>query len=79
MSLLALHEQWERETLWKGRQEGRQEERREVVETLLKSRFGADDSVLQRLDTLLQMPLTELLPWLLNVSRDELRAKLGLI
>jgi hypothetical protein len=74
MSLLALHEQWERETLRKGRQEGR----REVVETLLKSRFGADDSVLQRLDTLLQLPLTELLPWLLNVSREELRAKLGL-
>jgi len=78
MSLLALHQQWEQETLWKGEQKGRQEGRREVVETLLKSRFGADDSVLQRLDTLLQMPLADLLPWLLNVSRDELRAKLGL-
>jgi hypothetical protein len=74
MSFLALHQQWEQETLWKGRQEGH----REVVETLLKSRFGADDSVLQRLDTLLQMPLADLLPWLLNVSCDELRAKLGL-
>ena len=78
MSLLALHEQWERETLWKGEQKGRQEGRREVVETLLKSRFGPDDSILQRLDTLLQIPVAELLPWLLNVSRDELRAKLGL-
>jgi hypothetical protein len=48
------------------------------VETLLKSRFGPDDSLLQRLDTLLQMPLADLLPWLLNVSREELRAKLGL-
>jgi len=82
----ALYEQWERETLWKQRQEGqqegllkgRQEERRAVVETLLKTRFGPDDSLLQRLDLLLQMPLTELLPWLLKASKEELRAKLGL-
>ncbi len=81
MSLLALHEQWERETLWRGQQEGllkgQQEGRQEVVQTLLKTRFGPDDTLLQRLDVLLQMPLAELLPWLLTVSKDELRAKLG--
>jgi len=102
MNVLATYEQWERETLWKQRQEGqqegllkgrqegqqegllkgllkgRQEERREVVETLLKTRFGPDETLLQRLDLLSQMPLNELLPWLLNVSKEELRAKLGL-
>jgi hypothetical protein len=73
MSLLALHEQWERETLWKGEQKGR----REVVETLLKSRFGQDETLLQRVDVLLQKPLAEL-PWLLQMSKEELLAKLSL-
>jgi hypothetical protein len=48
------------------------------VETLLKTRFGPDETLLQRLDLLLSMPLTELLPWLLTVSRKELLAKLEL-
>lgn len=60
-----------------GRQEGRQEGRREVVETLLTSRFGPDETLLQRVDTLLQKPLAEL-PQLLQLSREELLAKLGL-
>jgi len=48
MSLLALHEEWERETLWRGRQEGRQEGQVLLLNRLLEDQFGPLDPDIQK-------------------------------
>lgn len=62
-----------RETLEAGRQEGRQEAQREIIENLLRVRFGELDENLSRIvEVLLDMPSAEFMPLLLQSSREEL-------
>jgi predicted transposase YdaD len=54
-------------------QEARQEERREVVENLLKAKFGEVDVELsQIIEPLLQLTPAEFTPLLLQLSREQL-------
>ncbi|PSB22346.1 hypothetical protein C7B76_04330 [filamentous cyanobacterium CCP2] len=57
-------------------QEGRQEAQREMIESLLRARFGELDEALTAIvEPLLQLPPGELPPLLLKRSRDELIAQ----
>ncbi len=59
-------------------QEGRQEERRETVENLLKGRFGElDESLLSVVEALIKLPSAEFTPLLLRSSREELLDRFG--
>ncbi len=59
-------------------QEGKQEERREVVENLLKVRFGVLDNELSNIvELLLRFPPEEFTPLLLNLERSELLNRFG--
>jgi hypothetical protein len=52
---------------------GRQQERREVVSSILMNRFGGvDEDLSKAMDLLVQMPPSELTPLLLTLSREEL-------
>jgi len=82
MNLSPAYLRWREETLQqgeqKGKQEGRQEERREVVENLLKVRFGELDEELSSLiEPLLRLPSGEFAPLLLNLERSELLNRFG--
>ena len=69
MNLSPAYLRWREETL----QEGKQEERQEVIENLLKARFGELDEQLSRvIEPLLQLPPEEFTPLLLNLERSEL-------
>jgi hypothetical protein len=69
---LQRREEWRIE----GIQEGRSEERKEMVENLLRVRFGEVDEKLQRAITLiLQLPTEELTRLLLTLNREELLAR----
>jgi predicted transposase/invertase (TIGR01784 family) len=66
------------EALAEGRQEGRQEERREIVENLLKVRFGSLDEELTNLvESVMTLPVPEFTPLLLRLSRAELLDRFG--
>jgi hypothetical protein len=59
----------------KGRQEGRQEERKRVIFSILKTRFGeidADEELRKVIEELVQMQPDEFTPLLLSLSREEL-------
>jgi predicted transposase YdaD len=61
------------EALEEGRQEGRQEGQREIVEDLLKARFGNLDEELSAIvAAVLKLPPAEFTPLLLQLSRQEL-------
>ncbi len=69
MNLLPAYLRWREDTLQEGRQEGRQE----VIENLLRVRFGALDSELSSLiEPLSQLPPEEFTRLLLNLERSEL-------
>jgi len=69
MNLSPAYLRWREETL----QEGKQEERQEVIENLLKARFGELDEQLSRvIEPLLQLPPEEFTTLLLNLERSEL-------
>jgi hypothetical protein len=58
------------------REEGKQEERREMVENFLKVRFETVDESLSRIiDSMLQLPTEELTRLLLTLEREELLAR----
>jgi len=60
----------------RGIQQGRLEERRQLIENLLKSRFEKlDDELKSIIEPLLQLPLEESSPLLLQASREELLAR----
>lgn len=66
------------EILQEGEQKGKQEERREVVENLLKVRFGVLDNELSKIvEPLLRFPPEEFTPLLLNLERSELLNRFG--
>lgn len=64
------------EALQEGRQEGRQEGQRDVIESVLRARFGELDEALAAIvEPLLTLPPAESTPLLLNRSREELIAQ----
>jgi hypothetical protein len=73
MNLSQAYQQWEETTKQQGVQEGVQQERRQVVENLLRFRFGSVDEELTRVvDSLLQLPPEEFTPLCLQLPREEL-------
>ncbi|MBD2386847.1 hypothetical protein [Cylindrospermum sp. FACHB-282] len=61
------------EGIQEGRQEGRQEAQRQLVENLLRVRFGSLDAQLSAIiEPLLALPAEEFTPLLVNLSREEL-------
>jgi hypothetical protein len=82
MNLSPAYLRWRAETLEEGKQEGwqegRQEERRQMVENLLRVRFGSIDQELSRaIAFLLPLPTEELTRLLLTLSREELLERFG--
>ncbi|MEH2156979.1 hypothetical protein [Nostoc sp.] len=72
MNLSQAYQQWEETT----KQQGVQQERRQVVENLLKFRFGSVDEELARVvDSLLQLTPEEFTPLCLELSREDLLAR----
>ncbi|MHC5917238.1 MAG: hypothetical protein ACYTXE_41100, partial [Nostoc sp.] len=75
MNLSQAYQQWEETT----KQQGVQQERRQVVENLLKFRFGSVDEELSRvIDSLLQLAPDDFARFLLelsSLSREELLAR----
>ncbi|MFM7424263.1 MAG: hypothetical protein ACKO7W_04595 [Elainella sp.] len=56
-----------------GREEGRQEERRAMIESILATRFGALDQVLATLvEPLLELPVDEATRLLLSQNKEDL-------
>ncbi|MFO8040080.1 MAG: hypothetical protein R6U67_11600 [Sodalinema sp.] len=59
--------------LEQGLEQGRERERREAIASLLETRFGPlDNELSQLLDILIQRPSSEIMPRLLQLSREEL-------
>ncbi len=76
MNLSQAYQQWEETTKQQGVQEGVQLERRQVVENLLRFRFGSVDEELSRVvDSLLQLTPEEFTPLCLQLSREDLLAR----
>ncbi|BBD63118.1 hypothetical protein NIES2109_59680 (plasmid) [Nostoc sp. HK-01] len=79
MNLSQAYQQWEETTKQQGIQEGVQQGQRQVVENLLKVRFGSvDEGLSQVVDSLLQLPSEEFASVLLqlsSLSREELLAR----
>lgn len=88
MNLTPAYLQWREETLRQGREEGLQEglqtglqqgrleERRLLVENLLRIRFTSIDETLAKvISPLLQLPAEELTRLLFELSREELLAR----
>jgi flagellar motility protein MotE (MotC chaperone) len=78
MNLSQAYQQWEQTTV----QQGIQQERRELIENLLKFRFGSVDEDLGRvIDIFLELPADDFARVLLelpNLSREELLRRLDL-
>ncbi|MGH2412863.1 MAG: hypothetical protein ACRDEA_04040 [Microcystaceae cyanobacterium] len=71
-------ERGERRGEQRGEQRGIQQGERLVVENLLKVRFGELDSALAAIiDPILELPPEEFTPLLMQLSREELLARLG--
>ncbi|MBH8566444.1 hypothetical protein I8748_30560 [Nostoc sp. CENA67] len=74
MNLSQAYLEWREATL----QEGQKDERRQVVENLLRVRFGSLDEELERIiEPLLQLPPQEYSRLLLELSREELLTRFG--
>ncbi|BAY78149.1 hypothetical protein NIES25_46200 [Nostoc linckia NIES-25] len=80
MNLSQAYQQWEQTTVQQGVQQGVQQERRQLMENLLKLRFGSVDEELARvIDSCLQLPADEFARFLLelpNLSREDLLERL---
>lgn len=73
MKLSPAYLKWQEETLQQGRQEGRLEERRQMVQNFLRVRFGSlDEELTGAIAVMLQLPPEELTRLLLTPSREEL-------
>ncbi|XWK90659.1 MAG: hypothetical protein U7127_11580 [Phormidium sp.] len=82
MNLSSAYVRWREDTLREGRiegrLEGRQEGRQEMIENFLRVRFGALDDQLNRcMNSMLQLPASELSQLLLTLSREEILARFG--
>lgn len=73
MSLTQTYEEARAQAVQEGVQQGLQQERRQVVEILLKYRFGSVDEELARVvESLLELSPQEFMPLCLQLSREEL-------
>ncbi len=78
MELSPLVVQWREEALREGEIRGIQQERRQVVENLLRFRFGSlDEQLLAIIEPLLELPPEEFTRLLLQLSREELLTRFG--
>ncbi|MBV8885141.1 MAG: hypothetical protein JO235_14255 [Chroococcidiopsidaceae cyanobacterium CP_BM_RX_35] len=78
MELSPLVVQWREEALREGEMRGIQQERRQVVENLLRFRFGSlDEQLLAIIEPLLELPPEEFTRLLLQLSREELLTRFG--
>ena len=69
MNLSTAYLEWREATLEEGLQQGQ----RQVVENLLKARFGElDDEIAARVPEIIKLPVEEYAPLLVNLSRQEL-------
>jgi hypothetical protein len=74
MKLSPLYIQWEQDALRRGEEQGQ----REVVENLLKARFGSvDEQLAAVVEPMLELPPQEYTVLLLQLSREELIARFG--
>ncbi|MCL1470449.1 hypothetical protein [Argonema antarcticum] len=74
MNLSPAYLKWREDVV----QEGRREERREMVENFLQIRFGAlDEQLAGAIPSMLQLPSEELTRLLLTLSREELLERFG--
>ncbi|MGH2416260.1 MAG: flagellar assembly protein H, partial [Microcystaceae cyanobacterium] len=73
MKLSPIYRQRLEEATQQGRQEGKQQERRAIIESLLQIRFGSIDEELQAIiNPLIGLEAEEFTPNLLQLSREEL-------
>ena len=82
MNLSPAYLKWQEETLQQGRLEGREEGRleewRQMVESFLRVRFGSlDEELSGAIAPLLQLPPEELTRLLLTLSREEMLERFG--
>ncbi|MEC4986869.1 MAG: hypothetical protein SAK42_22430 [Oscillatoria sp. PMC 1076.18] len=76
MNLSPAYQQWREATLLEGREEGKEEGQRLMVENLLEGRFGSlDEELSQIIEPMMQLPPRERIQLLLNLSREELLAR----
>ncbi|MEH2041232.1 hypothetical protein [Nostoc sp.] len=76
MNLTQAYEEARAQAVQEGVQQGVQLERRQVVENLLRFRFGSVDEELSRVvDSLLQLTPEEFTPLCLELSREDLLAR----
>jgi hypothetical protein len=73
MNLSQAYLEWEQETVERGKEIGKEQERRQVVENLLLFRFGLLDPELQSIiPSISTLPSSEFTPMLMQLSREEL-------
>ena len=78
MKLSPVYLRWREDTLEQGRQEGQQENRRQMIQSFFKVRFGSVDEELSALvEPMLELPQDELTSLLLAASREELLERFG--
>jgi hypothetical protein len=81
MNLSQAYLEWEQKTVARGREEGRENERRELLENLLTARFGEVDSELRTIiQSILSLSVSEYAAFLLqlpNLSREDLITGFG--
>ena len=76
MNLSQAYLEWEQETVERGKEIGKEQERRSVVENLLTVRFGSLDPELQAIiPSVLALSPSEFTPILMRLSREELIAR----
>lgn len=76
MNLSQAYLEWEQETVERGKEIGKEQERRSVVENLLTVRFGSLDPELQAIiSSVLALSPSEFTPILMRLSREELIAR----
>jgi len=73
MKLSPVYLRWREDTLEQGRQEGQQENRRQMIQSFFKVRFGSVDEELSALvEPMLELPQDELTSLLLAASKEQL-------
>jgi hypothetical protein len=78
MKLSPVYLRWRENTLEQGRQEGQQENRRQMIQSFFKVRFGSVDEELSAIvEPMLELPQDELTSLLLTASKEQLLERFG--
>jgi len=76
MKLSPLYVEWEEQALKKGEQQGRQQEKCLMIESMLEVKFGAvDEELSQIVELLSKLPEKEATQLIMLASREELVAR----